>query len=573
MKPASIFNRHNKMKILNYLLILITLFFTGGCNDFLDTVPDNRTEIDSMDKIWRLLTNAYPKRTYTAMIEARCDGMTFFGSTFQGNQQDEMFDFMRGGFYWMPHTPSDCDDSHERFWEASYEAIGYCNFALEAIEKYEDQLDPAQVKLARAEARISRAYNHFMLLSLFADMFDGKNAETNPGIPYVTETEEETFKQYDRETVAVTLEKIKKDLFDEIDNIGTSAVYEQPRFRFTRDAACAFAVRYCLFTEDYAGAVNYANRIFPSAAIFTAPNGTNFNNTPKIYVATNDIAYQYAGNTLFDMVEFARTGVDLYQPGIMYSNPKNTSYLLMIEVETLAMRTFLGTLLTSYAYDLPTLSAIVSTNVTGGGWAVTPLQFTGDPTGFIIKYYEDMLLVNEAAGIGYVYNKVNLFRLEEVLLARAEAHAMLGNFQKAIDDLNLYTQKKISGYNYTSHRLDPDKIDRYYGSRLVEQFVSNDFNKGKFTSGLSGTIQKELILTIMDFRRAEFLFEGMGYLDVLRWNIPVSHTRATDNVTRTLYPDDDNRILQLPPSTRLSGLQPNPMEKIREPWPDIIYSE
>jgi hypothetical protein len=541
----------------------------------LDTIPDNRTEIDSMDKIWRLLTNAYPKRTYTAMLEARCDGMTSYGSTFQGNQQDEVFDFMRGGFYWMPHTPSDCDDSHERFWEASYGAISYCNFALEAIEKYKDELDPEQMKMARAEARISRAYNHFMLLSMFSNLFDLKNAATHPGVPYVTETEDETFKQYDRETVAITLEKIKKDLFEEIDNIGTSVAYQQPKFRFTQDAAYAFAVRFCLFTGDYQGAVYYANKVFPVATTFTQPVGeTNSDGTDKIYVATNDVAYQYAGNNLFDMVEFAKTGVDLYQPGIMYTNPQNNSYLLMIEVETLSMRTFLGTLLSSYAYDLATLTGITARNVTGGSWAITALRFTGDPTGFIIKYYEDMLLVNEAAGIGYVYNKVNLFRLEEILLARAEAHTMLGNFQEAINDLNLYTQKKISGYNYTTHRLDKDKINNYYSSRLSDSFVKNEFNEAKFTNtGFSDQLQRGLILAIMDFRRAEFIFEGMRYLDVLRWNIPVSHTRVIDNMTKTLYPDDDNRILQLPPSTQLSGLEPNPMEKIREPWPGINYNE
>jgi hypothetical protein len=527
-----------------------------------------------MDKIWRLLVNAYPKRTYIAMIEARCDGMTAYGSTFQGNQQDENFDFMRGGFYWMPHTPSESDDSHEYFWEASYQAISYCNFALEAIEKYEAQLDPAQVKLARAEAKISRAYNHFMLLSLFSNMFDQKNAATNPGIPYVTEPEEETFKQYDRETVEVTLQKIRQDLFSELGNIGSSTTYEQPKFRFTQDAAYAFAARFCLFTGDYQGALSYANKIFPTASKLTTPSGTNFDGTPKIYVDTTDIAYQYAGNTLFDMVAFAQTGVDLYQPGVMFSSPENASYLLSAEVETLAMRTFLGTLLTSYAYDLTTLSDVVSANATGGTWAVTPMQFTGDPTGFIIKYYEDMLLVNEAAGIGYVYNKVNLFRLEEALLIRAEAQTMLGNFQAAINDLNLYTRKKISSYSYTSHRLDKDKINSYYSSRLSNSFVENTFNEDKFVnSGDIDKLQKELIMAIMDFRRAEFLFEGMRYLDVLRWNIPISHTRIADNMTRTLYPDDDNRILQLPASTLLAGLKPNPMKNIREPWPNIIYDE
>jgi hypothetical protein len=552
---------------------ILMFLFLSGCNDFLDMVPDNQTKIDNMDKVWKLLSNAYPKKTYAAMLEARCDGMTSFGSTFRGGQQDESFDFLRGGFYWMPQTPSDCDDSHKRFWEASYEAISYCNFALEAMEKFGNQFDPKEVKLARAEARIARAYNHFMLLTMFTNLFDRGNESVNPGIPYVEEPESEVFKKYQRGTIAQTLDKIQKDLFEEINNIGVSVNYKQPKFHFTRDAACAFAVRFCLFTGDYDRAVMYANKIFPVASTYTASTGTNaIDGSPKVYVAETDNAYQYAKNVLFDMVAYRATGVDLYEPGIMFSNPKNPSYLLMVEVETLAMRGFLGTLLTTYAYDAVTLSTLGSSrNVTGANWSLPLLQFTGDQTAFFVKFYEDMLLVNEAAGIGYVYNKINLFRLEEVLLARAEANAMLGNIQEAIDDLNLYAQRKVAAYNYTSHRLDKDKIHNYYGSSLEGSFVNNSFNKGTFTSDVAGTMQKELILTVMDFRRTEFLLEGMRYLDILRWNISVTHTRMTDGMSHTLYPDDDNRILQLPETTRLSGLQLNPMENIRDPWPNIIY--
>ena len=77
----------------------------------------------------------------------------------------------------------------------------------------------------------------------------------------------------------------------------------------------------------------------------------------------------------------------------------------------------------------------------------------------------------------------------------------------------------------------------------------------------------------MDMRRAEFCFEGMRYMDILRWNIPVTHTRMTDNTSHTLYPDDDNRVLQLPATVVMSGLKLNPMSKIRDPWPDIIYDD
>ena len=41
-----------------------------------------------------------------------------------------------------------------------------------------------------------------------------------------------------------------------------------------------------------------------------------------------------------------------------------------------------------------------------------------------------------------------MLRLEEVLLARAEAYAMLGNYDGALDDLNMFAACRIDDYAY-----------------------------------------------------------------------------------------------------------------------------
>ena len=53
-------------KIKIYLYIGIMSFCTS-CSDFLDKVPDERTQIDSPDKVSALLVNAYPKVSYAAI--------------------------------------------------------------------------------------------------------------------------------------------------------------------------------------------------------------------------------------------------------------------------------------------------------------------------------------------------------------------------------------------------------------------------------------------------------------------------------------------------------------------------
>lgn len=581
------FRKDNMRNMKRFILLIITaavVVSTPGCKDFLDTIPDNRTEIDDISKVTKLLANAYPRRTYGAMLEARCDGMTDYGTTFTGGQQNESFEFMKAGFYWMPQVLADCDDSYERFWEDSYRSIMYANFALDALEEFDTVWTEKQKAPIRAEAKICRAYAHFNLVCLYTNMFQYNRQTTNPGIPYVEEPEDRVFKQYDRETVAVTLTKIEEDLFSEIDNLPGPSGYETPRFRFTREAAIAFAIRFCLFTRDYRGVILYANMLLPNASVFVNTGEFYADGLPKRYVSDEDSAFKSINNKMLDWVEYSSSGTNLYEPGLYFSDPNNRSFLLSSEVESIAMRSFLGTYMTSFAYNMETISEVASENVVGSAWALQALQLSNDHTAFWIKYYEDMLLVNEAAGIGYVYLKVNLFRLEEALLSRAEAKIMLAMqsddkslYDSAIDDLNMYISSKIKNYKYSNHRLDRNKITTYYLDKKLgdtESFLHSDINKPIFdgiTSQIEVTLAKSLIHNVLDFRRVEFMFEGMRYFDVLRWNIPVTHTRMRDNMQRTLYPQDDSRVLQLPESSILSGLEPNPMKRITEPWPEIKY--
>ena len=49
------------MKKINILYSAITAaFMLSSCSDFLDTMPDNRAEIDTEAKITSLLVSAYP---------------------------------------------------------------------------------------------------------------------------------------------------------------------------------------------------------------------------------------------------------------------------------------------------------------------------------------------------------------------------------------------------------------------------------------------------------------------------------------------------------------------------------
>ena len=249
-------------RIIEIFLVTLGLALSAGCSEFLDTVPDNRTTIDTPKKISQLLATAYPDRTYMTLIEHRCDGYTDFGSTFQGMQPDAAFDNVVSAFLWDEFTRSESgNDTNEQYWTSAYNAIAVANHALEAIEQLPD---PGAASLQKGEALLARAYAHFCLLTLFADFFDTNNLAANPGIPYVTEPETVVIKHYDRETAAQTLEHVLKDLEEGMQLVGGSSDYDQPKFHFTRDAAAALGARIALFSRNYNDGIRYANMLLPT---------------------------------------------------------------------------------------------------------------------------------------------------------------------------------------------------------------------------------------------------------------------------------------------------------------------
>lgn len=560
-----------KNKIL-YLVLSLSLAGLAGCNDFLDVVPDNRTTIDTPEKISRLLGTAYSDRTYMTLLEHRCDGYTDFGSTFLGAQPDAAFDNVISGFLWDEFTRSESgNDSYEQYWTASYKAIAVANHALEAIGQLPD---PSVASEQRGEALVARAYAHFCLLSMFANLFDTNNMDNDPGIPYVTEPETVVIQRYDRETVAATLEHIRTDLEEGLKLIGNAGSYEQPKFHFTRDAALAFGVRVALFTRNYAEAIYYANQLIPEPSDFfelsySGGSGVlNEDGTPARGVDPNDAANQYMQMNLHDWATYIKSG-NVYQIGMDFTSAKAKANLLLAECSTLIWREMVGTAYVRHAIDLSTMSEMLRGNVTGAQWLYLQIafQWNGGRTVWLPKFYEDFKIDNPVAQTGIPYSKCPLFRLEEVLLSRAEAYAMQGDAERALADLNMFAATRMKSYKYGPNTLYKDKVREYYTMELKDEghFINNIYNRSRFLPKAEGEVQKALMLTILDFRRMEFLYEGIRYWDILRWNIPVTHT-TIDGTSSTLTPDDDRRVIQLPLIAETAGIELNDMVNTPYPW-------
>lgn len=559
-------------KIAYTLLVILGVAAVSGCNEFLDTVPDNRTTIDSPKKISQLLATAYPDRTYMSLIEHRCDGYTDYGSTFLGSQPDAAFDNVVSAFMWDEYTRSESgNDSNEQYWTSAYNAVAVANHALEAIGELPD---PKAASIQKGEALLARAYAHFCLLSLYSNLFDTNNMAANPGIPYVKEPETVVIKHYDRETVAETLSHVLQDLEEGMQLVGGSGDYDEPKFHFTRDAAAALGVRIALFTRDYTEVIRYANMLLPVASKHFAlsyTDGTpvlNADGTAALGVDNTDVADQFMQSNLHNWVTYRMSG-NPDQMGMDFTSANAASNLLITECATMIYREMRGTAYVRHGSDRTTLISMLTENVTGGAWVFqnVAFQWNGGRTYWVPKFYEDFRIDNPVAQTGIPFTKCVQFRLEEVLLARAEANAMLGNFDSALDDLNMFAACRVDKYQYGPRTLYKDKVTNYYTALLnnKDYFINSPYNTGRFKSGDAGKVQKALVLTILDFRRIEFLYEGLRYWDILRWYIPVTHT-TIDGATSTLTPDDDRRILQIPQIATTAGISQNDMVNIPYPW-------
>lgn len=228
-----------KINKLAYIA-LIGVFSLTSCDKYLDTAPDNRTEINTVDKVAQLVATAYPEGDYYTFAEAASDN-----AEDKGSGVGTINDVSSRPYYWQDVLGAD-RGSPSNYWNKCYEAIAAANQALQAIEK--NNFGNAVLPY-KGEALVARAYVHFMLVTFYAKTYTIGGTNDSPGIPYVTEPETTVIKQYDRSTVALTYEKIEKDLKEGMLLLSSSA-YQVPKYHFTPAAANAFAARFYLFKGD-----------------------------------------------------------------------------------------------------------------------------------------------------------------------------------------------------------------------------------------------------------------------------------------------------------------------------------
>lgn len=509
-----------------YSILCAGLVLSFGCKKFLDKLPDNRVDLTdpkniTVDNISALLVNAYPKANYMGFCESMSDNSSDKGSAQLTTALPNYGTYM---YYDMQNNVS--QDMPSMYWSEAYKSIAVANQALDAISRATNPQDFAALK---GEALIARAYAHFMLVNFFAKTYDPSSATTDPGIPYVTSPETVTFGQYDRKTVASTYDAIRADLLAGLPLINDAA-YSVPKYHFTKAAANAFACRYYLFRQQYDSSAIFASKVFGS----TSPTA---NMRPWLT--------SYRQDTYNQLLQ-------------MYSSSNEKANLLIVET--------VSNWWNYYSYRFGITSALQDTifgktnnklpfwsPLLNGYWAY---RMAGQSDYYLnlAKFYPHFVQTGVNSNTGLYYTNIALFTVEEALLNRAEAYAYTKNYTGALADLNTFASQRIYNgigndtastmipYDPVKNNITLDSLNKYYQKNDPTQ---------------------NLVSAVLDFKRAEFCFEGMRWFDILRYKIPVTHKYITGQVSDTtivLTPTDKRRLLQLPDAATLSGLPLNPRD-------------
>ena len=538
------------MKIKNIIykgsMMLASVAILASCADQLDTLPDNRTTLDTPKKIAGLLVTAYPDRTPTLFNEWMSDNTDYMGAqNSQGNRGGDQY------FFWQEQTEGG-NDSPEQVWMLYYGGIYKANEALAAIE---DQGGPKNdiLRNSKGEALVLRAYNHFVLANEFCRPYNGKTSTKDAGLYYATGIADfsAAAEQSVRGTVADVYAKIAEDIEAGIPLINDT--YEVPKYHFNKQAAYAFATRFYLYYEKWEKAKEYADKLLgsnPAASLrdYRALQAMPLSKSEQAVKIAEAYCSASADCNLLVQTSVSNAGMAL-APWLISKRYTLTNYLA--ETELFQSNNIWGT----------------SSNLI---WKPFTVNQGESNFALLMKLPREFEVVNTTTGTGYLHTLNVDFTMDEALLNRAEAEIMLGQNDAACADMTIW----MKNFFNTNVTLTPTSVQTYFktvpyayadADKMVPSFKKHI--SPRFTIDVEGSVQESLLQCMLNFRRIETVHQGLRWMDIRRYNIEIPRRligvngRPSKNLD-WLEKDDPRQVVQIPQSIREAGVAGNPVKAL-----------
>ena len=538
------------MKIKNIIykgsLMLASVAILASCSDQLDTLPDNRTTLDTPKKIAGLLVTAYPDRTPTLFNEWMSDNTDYMGAqNSQGNRGGDQY------FFWQEQTEGG-NDSPEQVWMLYYEGVYKANEALAAIE---DQGGPKNdiLRNSKGEALLIRAYDHFILANEFCRPYNGKTSTKDAGLYYATGIADfsAAAEQSNRGTVADVYAKIAADIEAGIPLLNDT--YEVPKYHFNKQAAYAFATRFYLYYEKWEKAKEYADKLLgsnPAASLrdYRALQAMPLSKSDQAVKIAEAYCSASADCNLLVQTSVSNAGMAL-APWLISKRYTLTNYLA--ETELFQSNNIWGT----------------SSNLI---WKPFTVNSGENNFALLMKLPREFEIRNTTTGSGYLRTLNVDFTMDEALLNRAEAEIMLGQNDAACADMTIW----MKNFFNTNVTLTPTSVQTFFktvpyayadAAKMVPSFKKHI--SPRFTIDAEGSVQESLLQCLLNFRRIETVHQGMRWMDIRRYNIEIPRRLIGANGKPSknldwLEKDDPRQVVQIPQSIREAGVAGNPAKAL-----------
>ena len=542
-----------KTKKLFYILLVVAApLMLASCDDFLDEVPDSRTEIDNELKAEKILVEAYPRTAFIQVNELMSDNHDMYmeDNPYTTRYYDEVWS-------WSDVKESN-NESPQNIWSSGYQAIANANYALQAAEEManDPSISTLKVNEIKAEALLARAYGHFMLANEFCMAYSSADANDQLGIPYIEEPVTQLNPHHERGTMAELYAKIDRDIQAALPLVGDSHL-SIPKYHFNEQAAYAFAARFYLYYEKWEDAIRYADLCLGSTPATML----------RDYQALADLGQ---GSTYYD----AKTNlfVDANEPAnLLIATTRSNPGTVLGNTSTAKKYAHVPYIANHEDMGAPNIWIDGSQSSTTYYWKDRYGSFSGTNI-YVIFYRLPRLFeyTDPVAGIGYSSSVYPVFTTDECLLNRAEAKIILKQYDEAAADMDLWMHNILN----TGVTLTPEIITDFYNGVAYSYEVSDEDPDAiastikkhlhpKFAIDEEKSTQECMLQCLLGFRRLDKMHYGFRWFDIKRYGIEIPRRvcGANGNPTKIidwLRVDDPRRAIQIPQKVRQGGLQANP---------------
>ncbi len=575
-----------KFSYISLVLAFVALLPMSSCNDFLDTTPDTRVYLSTVDQLRDLLVTGYSTTNYATVCELSSDNVIDNNAPAADGTRKNLSAYSQADdqlFAFEDVNTSIDNDSPSGIWSGCYHAIATANAVLEKAEEFKtkgadangqlDNTTKAKLDAVMGEAYLIRAYHHFILCNVFCLPYRGPElSKSIDGIPYITIPENEVNPTYERGTLADDYAKMEADLENGL-KLVSDEFYTSPKYHFNKAAANAFAARFYLFTRNYPKVVEHATAAFKG------------NDPAKICSdiwAKTDFYYISDIGRYFTSVERANNMLIMSSYSKWWRRFVQSSRYACNGNAKRATIQGPGPSWEGFAY---------TNNATGEKFSMNPcFQGTLGTAGgsdygayFAGTCFEQFEFTDKLAGIGYVHGVRSEFNTEETLLCRAEAYLFLGEIDKALEDLKAYDASMQTNAETTPDRYKPmtrTLVEKFYSlegspnSGGRQYGIMKDIHLDDVCPSASYRVTAEILpylQCVQHFRRIWTVHTGMRWFDIKRLGLSVTHQVGVSGAKSVgVSQGDDNAwymdphyAIQIPAEIIAAGLKATPREPLK----------